>query len=183
MILLNIFTSATLMKPLTYQDFTIKARANSFERVKELLQQLGATRLGMDEQTDTYFKTDKGKLKLRVGTIENLITHYERFLQDGLERTVVYRYDLNPTQHQINELLHRGEQIGQVRKQRAIYLWKNHKIHLDKVGVEYFVEIETIDRQMLHTQKQLRDLCWELKEKLEICDEDLIPTGYFNPNS
>jgi adenylate cyclase, class 2 len=85
------------MKPLAYLDYTIKAKLDSTERVEILLKSLHATLVGLDIQTDTYFETSKGKLKLRQGTIENLITHYERIVEDGFERTIVYRYDVNPT--------------------------------------------------------------------------------------
>lgn len=49
--------------------------------------------IGLDLQTDHYFEIEKGKLKWREGTVENLITHYERIDDSGMERTIVYRYD------------------------------------------------------------------------------------------
>jgi adenylate cyclase, class 2 len=180
MILLNIFTCIHFMTPLLYQDFTIKARAKDFVRVEELLRELGAKFLGVDVQTDTYFKTEKGKLKIREGNIENLITHYERILENGMERTIVYRYDVNPTEAEIENLMTSTQSIGVVKKNRSIYLLGIHKIHLDRLTDGDFIEIESIDRDGRFTSSELKRLCWELKEKLEICDNDLMPTGYFN---
>lgn len=163
----------------TYKDFTLKARATNFVYLEDLLKSCGALFLGVDEQTDTYFQTDKGKLKLREGTIENLITHYERILEDGIERTVVYRYDVNPSAIEIENLIANFKPIGIVEKKRSIYLLDIHKIHLDRLNEGDFLEIESIDREEKFTSEELRKRCWELKEKLGIADVDLVPTGYF----
>jgi adenylate cyclase, class 2 len=165
--------------PNTYKDFTLKARASDFERLVELLISWGATFLGEDEQTDTYFQIDTGKLKLREGTIEKLITHYERILEDGIERTVVYRYDVNPSAIEIENLRTNFKPIGIVKKERSIYLLDIHKIRLDRLDQGDFLEIESIDRGGKFTTEELRKRCWELKEKLGIADADLVPTGYF----
>ena len=167
------------MTPLPYQDFTIKVRVKSFARITDLLQQLGATCLGTDLQTDTYFATDKGKLKLRVGTIEHLITHYQRVHEAGIEKTLVYRYDLNPLPEEVAALHRQFAVVGQVKKERTIYLLGIHKIHLDRLEEDCFIEIESIDRHAAYTSQQLKALCFDMKEKLEIADADLVPTGYF----
>ncbi|MFM8740283.1 MAG: class IV adenylate cyclase [Cytophagales bacterium] len=166
------------MTPLPYQDFTIKARVKSFDQTKALLHQLGASCLGTDLQTDTYFATDRGKLKLRVGTLEYLITHYQRVQENGLERTLVFRYDLNPSPEEVAALHSHFAVVGQVRKERTIYLLGIHKIHLDRLDGDCFVEIESIDRHGAYTSQELKTLCWEMKEKLLIAEEDLVPTGY-----
>jgi adenylate cyclase, class 2 len=168
------------MAPLYYQDYTIKARAKDFVRVTELLHDLGAQLLGVDHQTDTYFKTERGKFKLREGNIENLITHYERILEEGIERTIVYRYDVNPTKAEIENLWSNEVPVGVVKKERSIYLLDVHKIHLDRLTESLFIEIESIDREGKLTNSELKAKCGELKEKLEICDNELVPTGYLN---
>jgi adenylate cyclase class IV len=165
--------------PKTYKDFTLKARAIDFEHLEDLLKNCGALFLGVDEQKDTYFQTDKGKLKLREGTIENLITHYERILEEGIERTVVYRYDVNPSAIEIENLITNYKTIGTVKKERSIYLLDIHKIQLDRLDQGDFLEIESIDREEKFTTEELRKRCLELKEKLGIADADLVPTGYF----
>jgi adenylate cyclase class IV len=162
----------------TYKDFTLKARATNFVQLEDLLTSCGALFLGVDEQKDTYFQTERGKLKLREGTIENLITHYERILKDGIERTVVYRYDVNPSAIEIENLRTNFKPIGIVKKERSIYLLDIHKIHLDRLEQGDFLEIESIDREEKFTIEELRKRCLELKEKLGIADGDLVPTGY-----
>jgi predicted adenylyl cyclase CyaB len=170
--------------PLPYKDFTIKARAANIEKLEEKLRSLGAEYFGTDLQTDHYFKTDKGKLKWREAILENLITHYDRFFDSGVERTIVFRYDLNPSEGQIRELKQNHEFIGVVKKRRKIYQWHNVKIHLDKLpNEEEFIEIEAIDRDNRWSVDELRNQCLEVKTNLNISESDLIPTGYLKSNT
>ena len=83
-------------KKIAYKDFNIKAIVTDRLTIERALVEMHATFVGVDKQKDTYFSVPKGKLKLREGTIENLITHYERVDEKGMERTIVYQYDLKP---------------------------------------------------------------------------------------
>jgi len=164
---------------LHYKDVTIKARIADSLHIEKLLRLIGAEFIGTDLQIDHYFDTDKGKLKWREAALENLITHYERIVEAGIERTIVYRYDLNPNKEQISELYQNHEQFGITKKLRKIYQFNNVKIHLDKLpNEEEFIEIEAIDREDRLSVDELRSLCLEMKVKLTIPDSDLIPTGY-----
>lgn len=53
------------------------------ERIEALLEAKKALYLGTDCQTDTYFKVNKGRLKLREGNIENALIQYERANEAG----------------------------------------------------------------------------------------------------
>lgn len=88
-----------------YKDFTLKAKLSNPVAMERTLLESGAKFLGADHQKDTYFKTGKGKLKVREGTIENLITHYERTTEGGIEKTTVFRYDLNPSPDTIKKCM------------------------------------------------------------------------------
>jgi len=169
------------MQPLDYKDYTLKARVAELDRFHERLNDLSATFVGTDHQRDHYFSTTKGKLKWRQGTIENLITHYERIAEQGAERTIVYRYDLNPTPEDLDELRQSSKLIQVIEKTRHIYLLDHLKIHLDQLpSGDQFVEIEAIDRTNQFTQAELMQHCTSLLEKLGIPPETLIPTGYFS---
>lgn len=164
-----------------YKDYTIKAKLTDFVSIENILASLKADFAGLDEQTDYYFETEKGKLKYRQGTIEKLITHYERSLKDGIEKTTVYQYDKNPTIDQINELRAKRRQIGVTYKQRKIYTISNVKIHLDKLpNGECYIEIEANDLVNKFTESELRNQCLSIKSKLLIPDSDLVLTGYLN---
>lgn len=164
-----------------YKDFTLKAVVRGFDVVERQLDFLGATLIGQDHQTDTYFEVDQGKLKYRKGTIEHLITHYERKMEAGLERTVVYRYDVDPAAELVDELMRTKRQVGVTKKTRKIFRWRNVKLHLDELadGMQY-VEIEAIDRDNVFTDESLRAQCFEMKVFLGIPDQALVKTGYLN---
>lgn len=165
---------------LQYKDFTIKAKSVNQALLEKQLDYLNVEFIGTDNQHDTYFEVLKGKLKLRRGSIENLITHYERVNEQGTERTIVYRYDLNPTAEQIDDLFNTHTELGTFQKERKIYRLGNIKIHLDKIAEdEIFLEIEAQDHEGSRSDEELKAQCLELKDQLEILDEQLIETGYF----
>jgi hypothetical protein len=66
-----------------YKDFTIKARLTNRCETEQLIKDLKARFVGVDIQIDQYFKVSLGKLKYREGSIENLITHYEKAGKSG----------------------------------------------------------------------------------------------------
>ena len=162
-----------------YKDYTIKAKLSDIELTEKLLISMNPDFVGLDNQTDYYFDTDKGKLKYRQGTIENLITHYEREILGDIERTTVYQYDKNPTIDQIKKLRTDKKQIGVTIKERKIYTLKNVKIHLDKLPDGHcYIEIEAIDLTNSFTDSELKNQCLIIKSRLLIPDNSLIRTGY-----
>ncbi|MBX2897529.1 MAG: class IV adenylate cyclase [Cyclobacteriaceae bacterium] len=165
---------------MNYRDFTLKARLYDSRKIKDQLLKLGASCVGTDNQVDRYFEVSQGKLKWRQGNIENLITHYERIQEGGLEKTVVYRYEVNPSQETIQQLFDLYKEASTVRKQRTIYWLGNVKIHVDKLpdGRE-FVELEAMDRENKLSTTELRTQCKQIQQALAIDDSDLMPTGYF----
>lgn len=167
------------MKSLAYKDFTIKATLKNSEAIEAAIQEMNAMFVGLDTQTDHYFSVSKGKLKLREGVIENLITHYERVFENGLERTIVYRYEINPSKSQIDELFGKYTKIGTTQKERKIYKIDLVKIHLDRLpdGME-FIEIEAMDINNDFSIQELQEHCLSMKLKLGLPDNSLIQTGY-----
>jgi adenylate cyclase class IV len=164
----------------TYQDFSAKAHCADVEQLARVLQQLGAKYLGTDYQRDTYYQTDRGKLKLREGNIEHLLIHYERLPDaQGLEQTRVYRYDSEPTPAHLRAVLAGKPVLGIVEKARRIYYLDDIKIHLDSFpeGLQ-FVEVEVIDREGKQTLKELQQECLRVLALLGIDAEELLTNGY-----
>ena len=163
-----------------YKDYTIKAPVSDLEEIEKRLSALRADFTGIDFQKDTYFKTDFGKLKFRNGTIEKLITHYDRAMHQGVERTTVYRYDLNPSQQQVDELFADNAVLGTTEKERRIYHLSHIKIHIDTLpNGKMFLEIEAIDRDNRFSDGELREQCFHVLQKLGIDESLVIRTGYF----
>ncbi len=59
-------------------NIEIKARTSNTAGIRKYLLEHKAEYKGTDLQTDTYFNTAKGRLKLREGNIENNLIYYER---------------------------------------------------------------------------------------------------------
>lgn len=56
----------------------IKAHATQSAQIRAFLNQQQADFKGVDHQTDTYFRVNQGRLKLREGNIENHLIQYHR---------------------------------------------------------------------------------------------------------
>jgi adenylate cyclase class 2 len=169
------------MNPLNYKDFCIKAHVTDLEGIERILQDMKASFMGIDHQKDIYFKVREGKLKLRLGAVEKLITHYKRTDNHGVEKTIVFRYDLNPTDEDITKLYHNHEELGIVEKERKIYFVGNVKIHLDTMpDHSHYVEIEVLDRDNTQSDETLFRQGMDMMNILQIKDEALIKTGYLD---
>ncbi len=59
-------------------NIEIKAATADQDGIRKILRSLNADFKGTDHQTDTYFKVNHGRLKLREGNIENNLIWYER---------------------------------------------------------------------------------------------------------
>ncbi len=163
-----------------YKDFTLKAQLDNFDEIEGKLKRLNAVLIGVDNQKDTYFATSKGKLKLREGNIEFLITHYQRVVENGMERSEVFRYEQNPSEEAINRLFSEHEVLGITKKERKIYWIDNIKIHLDTLeDKSKFIEIEAIDKDNRFTELYLQSQCKQLVDYLEIPSKNFVKTGYF----
>ncbi len=164
-----------------YKDFTLKARLTNSKNVEGILKRIKAEFIGIDSQEDHYFKVPNGKLKWRKGTIENVIAHYERVSDAGIERTRVYWYEKNPGKDQINTLLKQYSRIGVVEKTRKIYTIEHIKIHIDELpNGEVFLEIEAIDHHNRFSGEELKKQCHHVRQQLNIPIKSLIKTGYMS---
>jgi predicted adenylyl cyclase CyaB len=164
---------------LKYKDFTLKAFLKSRAKIEQKLLELGARFEGDDYQQDYYFKVSNGKLKYRKGTLGTLITHYERFSIVDIEKTKVYRYDVNPTEEEVQKLYNSFDIVGEIHKSRSLYQINNLTIHLDKLenGEEY-IEVEAKDFEELYTELELQNQCQQIFEKIGISQNELLTTGY-----
>ena len=134
---------------------------------------------GTDHQTDTYFATAAGRLKLREGEIENALIFYHRPNEPGPKQSDVTLYHPEP-QSPLKAML--SEAMGVdvvVEKRREIYFIDNVKFHIDVVdGLGTFVEIEAIDEDGSIGVDTLRRQCAEYLKLFAIAEEDLLSTSY-----
>ena len=144
-------------------NIEIKARYDDLNKARLIARELNARFAGLDHQADTYFKTKKGRLKLRESKLSGgQLVAYLRPNEAGPKKS---EYELIPVKNvaATKELLTRmlGRDVV-VAKKRSIYLLDNVRIHLDEVdGLGNFFEFEAVysdSAQERRERTKVRDL-------------------------
>ncbi len=157
----------------------IKARCHDPDFVRDCLVLQNAEFIGMDHQVDTYFNVAKGRLKLRMGNIENSLIYYEREDQTDPKLSRVSYYRSPDARALLDVLLKVHAVLVRVEKKREIFFIDHVKFHIDKVeGLGRFVEIEAIDQVGKYSESQLLEQCESYKELFKINEEDLCSDSY-----
>jgi adenylate cyclase class IV len=142
------------------KNLEIKCRVARFDGVRRALERVGAVRqTPVLKQVDWYFSVPHGRLKLRQangGPGELLF--YVRPSRRGL-RLSVYGRSPVPEVSGMRGLLTKA--LGEsacVRKSREVWLFRNARIHLDRVSrLGTFVEIEVEVRRGPRQARELMD--------------------------
>ncbi len=161
------------------QNIEIKARYPDLDQGRAKAEALAARFVGTDHQVDTYFKVPNGRLKLRESSLSgNFLIPYLRSDDSHAKDS---HYVLLPVEQvaATRQLLTQmfGVQLI-VEKERAIYLWQNVRIHLDRVKhLGHFLEFEAIvDEQ--HSESECRQQIAFLLKHFEISETNLIAQSY-----
>ena len=161
-------------------NLELKALYPDLEKANSIANEIGAVFTWRQKQTDTYFKAANGKLKLRQH--DSGLAELIAYTRPEVPETKVSDYLLYPTENPDNlkEILTRTlGQLLTVVKQRTLYIWKNVRIHLDKVDqLGNYLEFEAI-LDADNDENISMDRIDFLKSKFEINDRYLIATGYF----
>jgi len=157
----------------------IKARCTNPDKIRTVLIGKNADFKGTDHQIDTYYKVPQGRLKLRQGTIENALIHYQRSDQQGPKTSEIKLFKTT-AETSLPEVLNQAlEALVVVDKQREIYFIDNVKFHIDQVQrLGSFVEIEAIDEHGVRTAAELEQQCQHYLELFSIAKEDLLAHSY-----
>lgn len=162
----------------------IKARSENHDQIRMMLREQCAEYKGLDHQIDTYFKVERGRLKLREGTIEKNLIFYERDDQEGPKESKVILYPFRENMvveiGTLKEILTRTQGVlAVVDKQREIYFVDNVKFHLDVVAdLGRFVEIEAIDRRGDIGRERLLEQCTKYMSLFQIRNDALVSKSY-----
>ncbi len=131
---------------------------DDFVAAHEIARALGATYVGSDHQIDTYFVTPKGLFKLRESSLSGayLVPYVRPNTAEAKKSSYVLipvvAAEVTKTKELFVALL--GIET-RVEKTRAIYLYHNVRIHLDKVvGLGTFFELEAVCQQEQDTAAQ-----------------------------
>jgi len=157
----------------------IKAHCPNPTKIKKFLEEQKAIFKGIDHQIDTYFKVPNGRLKLREGTIENNLIHYNRPNQAGPKKSLVSLYQ-SQADSSLKTVLTNALGIKVVvDKKRAIYFIDNVKFHIDEVQqLGHFVEIEAIDEHNTMEEAVLQAQCEKYIQLFQISPADLLTNSY-----
>lgn len=167
---------------MNWKNVEIKAHCAALEPLETILLAQGADYKGLDHQIDTYFNVPNGRLKLREGTIECALIHYNRANQTTAKRSEINYFQPAPTSSTTDLKQSLKAALGikvVVDKQRHIFFIDNVKFHLDQVeGLGTFVEIEAIDQDGTRTEASLQEQCSHYQKELGIAPKDLIAYSY-----
>ncbi len=163
-------------------NIEIKARIDDAGKIHRILLSEGAEYKGKDHQIDTYFNVKNGRMKIREGTIENCIVHYNRQDDDGPKRCEYSIIKYEATDKNLSGLKKiLTDAVGIfiiVEKERHIYFIDNVKFHLDNVaGLGSFFEIEVIN-DGTSTEFEQRTICKSYLDRLGITISSYIKCSY-----
>lgn len=158
-------------------NFEFKARLRDEKRVRTVLKQVRARRVGTDHQVDTYFHVPSGRLKVREGRIENALIYYLRSNSSRARRSDV-DIMLLPPRNSVRAILSGAlGVVAAVDKRREIYFVRNVKIHLDRVrGLGKFMEVEAISRT--GDLKKIRAQARSFQKLFGILRSDIVGKSY-----
>ena len=160
-----------------HTNIEIKARHDNIKNIRDILKKQNALFKGVDCQKDIYFNSNKGRLKLRKGNIENALIYYNREDKKGPKKSKILLLENPPSE--LEDLL--TEALGVkiiVEKTREIYRIKNLKIHLDYIkNLGNFIEIEAIKKPLISLQKLIEQANY-YRKLFGIREKDLISSSY-----
>lgn len=160
-------------------NIEIKALCSDHDKIRNFLKSHNADFKGIDHQIDTYFKVNKGRLKLREGNIENNLIYYERENKQGPKQCNFTLFKSSPESSLKSILINSCGVLTVVDKTREIYFIENVKFHLDTVsGLGTFMEIEAIGTSGNIGKEKLLEQCNNFLKELDISDSDLVSVSY-----
>ena len=155
----------------------LKATIKSLETVRKRLMDFKAVYIGTFKQVDTYFNSNKGRLKLRIidGKDKAQLIYYFREDITGPKKSKILLIDVQePESFKTLFVSLLGRRVI-VDKEREIYICEGTQVHLDRVqNLGTFIEFERRITNVVQDQRVLEDLM----NKLEIRQKDLIQCSY-----
>lgn len=161
------------------ENVELKAKLADLEAANATAAKLGAADQGVLHQIDTYFRSDSGRLKLRVidGRRGELIWYARPDQADSK----LSRYHITPVADpsgliQCLEAAWGVETV--VEKRRRLWLYENVRIHLDRVaGLGDYLEFEAVLSESDSAEAGRRQLRF-LSEQFHLGPDDLLTGSY-----
>ena len=130
------------------KNIEIKVTVPSFKDIIRNLKNLGADHKGKIDQVDIYFNSRSGRLKIReINKKQFELIYYQRSDKKSSRISQYNRVELDRDKSNLLKKIF-GQSLGQkvvVKKIRDLWIYKNTRIHIDKIkGLGNFVELETV---------------------------------------
>lgn len=155
-------------------NLEIKVPVDSISLLENKLQVLGAEYAGILNQTDIYYRTEKGLLKLRIENGSSQLIHYFRD-EVNKDRWSDYKIlEINGSGEEFLSGLFETEVT--VKKKRKLYWYNNTRVHLDEVeNLGSFLELET---KVINGGEDARERFAFLISRLRIDEQKQIRKSY-----
>jgi predicted adenylyl cyclase CyaB len=162
------------------RNIEIKAKIRDFDQLKQRVEQISDTLVEIIPQTDTFFYTPQGRLKLRELADHGQLIYYERVDVSGPKQSNYFISRTTEPQSLAEVLTFALGVRGIVRKQRRLYLVGKTRIHLDQVEeLGDFLEFEVVlDEE--DTPEEGERIAAELMQTLGIQEVDLVEGAYMD---
>ena len=162
-------------------NIEIKARARDFNGIRSRAAALSEALEQVVPQSDTFFFTNHGRLKLRELEREQAqLIYYERADQGGPKRSDYHIFEtVDPENLKTTLSLALGIR-GTIRKTRYLYLVGQTRVHLDDVeGIGQFMELEVVLGPG-QTDEEGQAIAEDLMSKLGVDQSDLLEGAYID---
>ena len=160
------------------QNIELKARCGSMESAIRTAEELGAKRIGELAQSDTYYRTRTGRLKIRKEGDRRELIAYSRPDRTAARKSEYTLLPLADGDSMHEALASTLGVMGEVRKTRLLYLHENVRIHLDTVHeLGTFLEFEAIVDDRCD-EKKAAEKIEKLVEIFHIKRKDLVAVSY-----
>lgn len=124
-------------------NIEIKIKIPSFRKYEIVLNSLGLRPKELLNQKDVYFEIKSGLLKLRIENGKNSLIQYSK---NETSKNRISNYNVLAISNSAEKFLGNIFDVKTVvEKKRILYLYKNTRIHLDKVKkLGNFIELESV---------------------------------------
>ena len=162
-------------------NIEVKARVEDFEAFKARAESLSDKPLEITPQEDTFFNTEKGRLKLRILSSDlGYLIYYERSDQSGPKRSDYHLSETREPERLKNTLSLALGIRGVVRKTRYLYMAGQTRIHVDDVeGLGHFMELEVVMREG-QSDAEGQAIAEDLMRRLGVREEALLDGAYMD---
>lgn len=163
------------------RNVEIKARVNNRNALLQKILTLTNQQPEILEQTDTFFNTPQGRLKLREFSDRPAeLIYYERPDGSAPKTSNYSRCPVNNTAQLKQTLAQAWGVRGVVEKNRWLYIIGQTRVHVDQVkNLGHFMELEVVMRDE-QTIDEGTAIARELLKQLEIKDNTLLARAYID---